>query len=51
MSIDTTKSKSWTPEKLENVKIFTPKTVVKDKRDNVVAWLSTKQLSTKQKGE
>lgn len=50
MSIDTTKSKSWTPEKLKDVRIFTPETIVKES-DNVVAWLSTKQLSTKQKGE
>ena len=41
MSIDTTKS--WTPEKLKDVKIFTPKTVVKDENNNVVAWISTKQ--------
>lgn len=43
MSIDTTKSKSWTPEGLKNVKIFTPKTVVKDKNNNVISWISTKK--------
>lgn len=41
MSIDTTKS--WTPEKLKDVKIFTPETVVKNENNNVVAWIPTKQ--------
>ena len=41
MSIDTTKY--WNPEKLKDVKVFTPETVVKDKSNHIIAWLSTKQ--------